>query len=90
MFGGPANISWDRRGYAWVANNVFQHHANSADFVVVLKPNGMPSDGTDDTPKSPVVGNGLNGPGFGISVAPDEQVWVGSFGWGKKAARCGG
>jgi hypothetical protein len=84
MFGGPANISWDQRGYAWIANNVFQGEAGSGDFVVVLKPDGTPSDGTDGTPKSPVFGNGLNGPGFGVSVAPDGKVWVGSFGWGRK------
>lgn len=82
MFGGPANISWDANGYAWVANNVFQGTPNSCDFVVVLKPNGMPSDGTNGTPRSPVVGAGIVGPGFGVSVGPDGHAWVGSFGWG--------
>jgi hypothetical protein len=85
MFGGPANISWDARGYAWVANNVFQGTPNSGDFVVVLKPNGKPSDGTDGTPRSPVVNPDLVGPGYGVSVAPDGSVWVGSFGWGPES-----
>jgi hypothetical protein len=86
MFGGPANISWDRNGYAWVANNVFQGTPNSGDFVVVLKPNGMPSDGQNGTPRSPVVGGGMVGPGFGVSVGPDGNVWVGSFGWGPSSS----
>jgi hypothetical protein len=84
MFGGPANISWDRNGYAWIANNVFQGGPDSGDFVVVLKPDGTPSDGTNGTSKSPVVGPGLVGPGFGVSVGGDGTVWVGSYGWGAK------
>jgi hypothetical protein len=82
MFGGPANISWDRHGNAWVANNVFQGTPNSGDFVVVLQPNGKPADGTNGMPKSPVVGGGMLGPGFGVAVGGDGNVWVGSFGWG--------
>jgi hypothetical protein len=82
MFGGPANISWDRYGNAWIANNVFQREAGSADFVVVLQPDGKPADGQNGMPKSPVVGGGMMGPGFGISVGGDQNVWVGSYGWG--------
>jgi hypothetical protein len=81
-FGGPANISWDRYGNAWIANNVFQGEAGSGDFVVVLQPNGKPADGQNGMPKSPVVGGGMMGPGFGISVGRDQNVWVGSYGWG--------
>ena len=82
MFGGPANIAWDRNGYAWINNNVFQGHANSCDFIVVLQPNGKPADGTNGTVKSPVVGGGILGPGFGIDIDGNDNVWVGSFGWG--------
>lgn len=82
MFGGPANISWDRDGNAWIANNVFQGGPYSCDFVVVLKPNGMPADGLNGQPKSPVVGGGIVGPGFGIAVDGKGDAWVGSFGWG--------
>lgn len=82
-FGGPANVSFDRNGYAWVANNVVQGTPNSGTFIVVLKPDGTPSDGTDGTAKSPVYGGGMLGPGFGIHVEDSQHVWVGSFGWGK-------
>jgi hypothetical protein len=84
MFGGPANISWDQYGNAWIANNVFQGTPNGCDFVVVLQPNGKPADGTNGMPASPVVGPGLVGPGFGVSVGGDGTVWVGSYGWGPK------
>jgi hypothetical protein len=82
-FGGPANVSFDRNGYAWVANNVVQGTPNSGTFIVVLKPDGTPSDGTDGTPPSPLYGGGMLGPGFGIHVDDEQHVWVGSFGWGK-------
>ena len=84
MFGGPANISWDEHGNAWIANNVFQGTPDSGDFVVVLQPNGKPADGRNGMPASPVVGPGLVGPGFGVSVGGDGTVWVGSYGWGAK------
>lgn len=81
-FGGPANVAFDRDGYAWIANNVMQGTPNSGHFVVVLRPDGRPADGTGGKPRSPVVGGGLVGPGWGISIAPDGHVWVGNFGWG--------
>ncbi|HEX2209709.1 MAG TPA: hypothetical protein VHG93_18655, partial [Longimicrobium sp.] len=86
MFGGPANIAWDANGYAWIPNNVFQGTPNGCDFAVVLKPNGMPSDGTNGTPNSPVIGAGLNGPGYGVAVGSDGTAWVGSFGWGPSSS----
>jgi hypothetical protein len=83
MFGGPANIAWDRNGYAWITNNVFQGGPDSCDFIVVLQPDGKPADGANGTVTSPVVGGGLKGPGFGIDIDRNQNVWVGSFGWGK-------
>lgn len=82
LFGGPANVAFDRNGYAWVANNVFQGTPDSGNFIVVLRPDGKPSDGRDGTPKSPVFGGGLQGPGWGVTVAPNGHAWVGNFGWG--------
>jgi len=83
MFGGPANIAWDANGYAWITNNVWQGTPNSCDFAVVLRPDGKPSDGTNGTPKSPVVGGGMTGAGFGVAIDADQDVWIGSYGWGK-------
>lgn len=82
MFGGPANIAFDRNGYAWIGNNVFQGTPNSGNFVVVLQPDGRPAAGGDGLPASPVFGGGLKGPGWGVTIDPSGHVWVGNFGWG--------
>jgi hypothetical protein len=82
LFGGPANIVFDHNGYAWITNNVVQGTPFSATCIMVLKPNGKPADGENDTPKSPITGGGLLGPGFGIDIDTRGTVWVGNFGWG--------
>ena len=82
LFGGTANIAFDRRGYAWVTNNVVQGQTVSSTAVMVLKPNGKPSDGTNGTPLSPLTSGGILGVGFGVTIDPWENVWFGNFGWG--------
>lgn len=82
MFGGPANVAFDRNGYAWIGNNVFQGTPNSGNFIIVLQPDGKPARGGDGLPTSPVFGGGLIGPGWGVTIDPDQNVWVGNFGWG--------
>jgi hypothetical protein len=82
LFGGPANIAWDRDGYAWVTNNVVQGTGQSGNFIVVLQPNGKPARGENGAPVSPVFGGGLVGPGFGVDIDRDGNVWVGNYGWG--------
>jgi hypothetical protein len=84
LIGGPGNIAFDSRGYAWVTNNVVQTTPYSSQFNFVLKPNGQPSDGKQGTPKSPLLGGGILGAGFGVAVAPDQTAWMGNFGWGGK------
>lgn len=81
-FGGPANIAFDRRGYAWITNNVVQGTPVSAMGIVVLQPDGQPAAGGNGLPRSPVTGGGLLGTGFGVAVDAAETVWVGNFGWG--------
>ncbi|MFL5540046.1 MAG: hypothetical protein ACJ8J0_13730, partial [Longimicrobiaceae bacterium] len=83
-FGGPANIAWDRYGNAWISNNVVQGESTGCDFAVVLKPDGTPADGENGQPKSPVVGGGMNGPGFGVVIDVNGDAWIGSYGWGPK------
>ncbi len=85
LFGGPGNIAFDADGYAWITNNVTQGTPNSSRFSVVLKPNGQPADGMRGTPKSPLLGGGLLGGGYGVGIAPDGHVWFGNFGWGRPA-----
>lgn len=82
LFGGPGNIAFDSDGYAWITNNVVQGTGGSSRFGVVLKPNGQPADGTRGNPKSPLLGGGLLGGGYGVSIAGNGHVWFGNFGWG--------
>lgn len=82
LFGGPAAVRFDSRGYAWVANNTIQGETVSARHIMVLKPNGKPSDGTNGTPLSPVKGGGILGVGLGVEIDPFGGVWFGNFGWG--------
>lgn len=81
-FGGPGNLAFDQRGYAWVTNNVVQGTPYSTWSAVVLKPNGQPADGRQGTPVSPLTGGGLLGTGFGVAVDAKGFAYFGNFGWG--------
>lgn len=82
-FGGAANTVFDERGYAWINNNVVQGDTVSSNVIVVLKPDGSPSDGKNGTPLSPVTGGGILGPGLGITYNKvSDTIWLGDFGWG--------
>lgn len=83
LFAGLGNLVFDAQGYAWISNNVFQGMPNSSNFMVVLKPNGKPSDGSNNEPVSPVTGGGILGGGYGITIDPTTgDIWEGNFGWG--------
>ena len=82
LFGGPGNLAFDARGYAWVTNNVVQGETGSSRYVVVLQPNGRPADGRNGTPSSPLRGGGILGTGFGVTIGLDGSAWFGNFGWG--------
>ena len=82
FFGGPGNLVFDKNGYAWITNNVVQGTAGSAQYNIVLKPNGKPADGANGTPRSPITGGGILGGGFGIEIDTRGTVWMGNFGWG--------
>ena len=82
LIGGPGNLAFDERGYAWVTNNVVQGTPNSSNYVLALKPNGQPADGRNGTPRSPLTGGGILGTGFGVTIDPRGSVWFGNFGWG--------
>jgi len=81
-FGGPANVAFDNNGYAWINNNVIQGTPNSANCLIVLKPNGQPATGVSNTPTSPITGGGILGSGFGVAIDKLGYIWSGSFGWG--------
>ena len=82
LIGGPGNLAFDERGYAWVTNNVVQGTPNSSKYVLALKPSGQPADGRNGTPRSPLTGGGILGTGFGVTVDPFGSAWFGNFGWG--------
>jgi hypothetical protein len=82
-FAGLGNLTFDSQGYAWITNNVYQGTPYSGDFIVVLKPNGQPSDGSNNEPVSPIATGGLLGGGYGVAIDPTtSDVWVSNFGWG--------
>lgn len=75
---GPGNVAFDAQGNAWIANNyVFQDNpldvACGDDHVLRLTPTG------EDAPGAPYQGGGLYGAGYGITLDPDGNVWVGNF-----------
>lgn len=81
--GGTANVVFHEDGLVWVCNNTVQGTIGSTIAgVLVLNPDGSPSDGRNGTPTSPLKTGGLLGPGFGICADPSGDVWVGNFGWG--------
>jgi streptogramin lyase len=82
LIGGPGNLAFDQRGYAWVTNNVVQGTPNSSNYVLALKPNGQPADGRKGTLRSPLTVGGILGTGFGVTIDPRGSVWFGNFGWG--------
>jgi hypothetical protein len=82
LFGGPGNLAFDARGFAWVTNNVVQGDTISSPAVMVLQPNGRPAEGTNGTPLSPITSGGILGTGFGVTVDPQGSAWFGNFGWG--------
>ena len=81
-FGGPANVAFDENGYLWINNNVVQGTPDSAQCLIVLKPNGQPADGLNSTPLSPITGGGILGSGFGVAIDLLGNIWSGNFGWG--------
>ncbi len=82
LIGGVGNLVFDADGYAWITNNVVQGTTKSSKTMILLKPNGQPSDGSNGKSKSPVAGGGLLGGGYGITIDPQGFVWEGNFGWG--------
>jgi sugar lactone lactonase YvrE len=82
LIAGMGNIVFDKNGYAWITNNVVQGTTGSSDFLVLLKPDGKPSDGTNGYLPSPLLGGGILGQGFGITIDSSGSVWTGNFGWG--------
>ena len=82
LFAGPANTVFDKNGYAWITNNFVQGTPNGGTFDVVLKPNGQPADGSNGTPRSPLLGGGIKAGGYGLDIDPRGHIWLSNFTWG--------
>lgn len=80
---GPGNIAFDAAGNAWIVNNyVFELNP--------LDPEGKACGDThllrftptgEDFPGAPYQGGGVYGAGYGVTLDPDGNVWVGNFGF---------
>ena len=78
---GPGNIAFDADGNAWVVNNYTYSPDPSDpnvcgdDHLLKFTPTG------ENFPGAPYQGGGLYGAGFGITLDPDGNIWVGNFGF---------
>ncbi len=78
---GPGNVAFDAEGNAWITNNyIFQPGPVDPDDIVCgddhvlrLTPTG------EDAPGAPYQGGGTYGVGYGITLDPEGNVWVGNF-----------
>lgn len=81
VFFGPGNIAIDRNGDLWIANNF---RPGTERFDPPLPSNTLPrmQPNGELTGGEPLQGGGIYGSGFGVSIDPQDRVWVGNFGFG--------
>jgi len=77
---GPGNLAFDKEGNAWVTNNYRfgldpSESRCGSNKVLKLTPTG------GSAPGAPYRGSGLYGAGYGITLDPNGDVWVGNFGF---------
>lgn len=78
--GGPGNVAFDADGNAWIINN-YQFNPDPRQSVCggtllsKFTPTGQ------DAPGAPFSGGGVYGAGFGVTLDPSGDVWVGNFGF---------
>ena len=77
---GPGNMAIDADGNVWVTTNYVYARSRTksvcgSQLLVKFTPTGRYVRG------SPYTGGGLNGAGFGITLDPRGNVWVGNFGF---------
>ena len=80
---GPGNIAFDKDGNAWIINNyVFsldpfdpEGKVCGGEQLLKFTPTG------EDFPGAPYEGGGVYGAGFGVTLDPNGDVWVGNFGF---------
>jgi DNA-binding beta-propeller fold protein YncE len=76
---GPGKLMIDGEGYAWAADNFIVGMQNLdkiwAGGLSKLAPNGKPL----SPPLKGFTGGGIGGPGFGLAIDANDNVWVTSF-----------
>jgi hypothetical protein len=79
LINGPGNFAIDARGFVWVNDNAVpqppEHIACAGRRLLKFSPSGGNVRG------SPYFGGGLSGAGYGITLDPEGNVWVGNFGF---------
>lgn len=75
---GPGNFAIDHEGSLWVPNNYAPEvdgYSCGSTQLLRFSPTGA------FYPGSPYSGGGVNGAGFGVTIDPHGDVWVGNFGF---------
>ncbi|WP_237060551.1 Vgb family protein [Microbulbifer sediminum] len=87
LINGPGNIALDHRGFAWINDNYVPAAptdiACAGQRLLKFFPWG------ETFPGSPYFGGGLSGAGYGISLDPRGNIWVGNFGFEAEACADG-
>jgi hypothetical protein len=73
---GPGNMAVDAEGNIYITINYnFQTNACGGKIVSKLTPTGT------DAPGAPFKGGGVNGAGWGVTIDPTGDIWIGNFGF---------
>jgi hypothetical protein len=79
LMNGPGNFAIDEQGFVWVNDNAVPQPAGAVacagQTLMKFYPWG------ENFPDSPYMGGGLSGAGYGITLDPSGNVWVGNFGF---------
>ena len=79
LMNGPGNFAIDAKGFVWVNDNAVPQarddFACAGQTLMKFYPWG------ENFPGSPYSGGGLSGAGYGITLDPSGNVWVGNFGF---------
>ncbi|HEY1233995.1 MAG TPA: hypothetical protein VGH22_11520 [Candidatus Binatia bacterium] len=79
LMNGPGNFAIDEKGFVWVNDNAVPQAVGDFACAGLTLMKFYPWG--ENFPGSPYTGGGLSGAGYGITVDPDGNVWVGNFGF---------
>jgi hypothetical protein len=79
LVSGPGNVAFDETGFAWINDNYVPTPRGVAACAGLRLMQFYPWG--ENVADSPYFGGGLSGAGFGISIDPRGDVWVGNYGF---------